>query len=399
MGGMSYPELLERFWREEARVLWGDVSDDELVERVRPLVQALSDRFTVDRARAPELYGDDPALRVAYGLFFFPQTFARAQLALRECWRPPGGDAPVRILDIGAGTGAAGFAALHLLGSRPAFLRAVDRAARALESLRAAAAACRELWPQAVIEVARSDAAEISTETGRDTVYDVILCSFALSEIADQHARFDPMVWTRTLLSWLSPDGLLLILEPALKSCAERLEVMRDRVAMEGWGRIVGPCMHHAPCPLRAEGRFWCHEVRRWRPPPLAEKINRTLFRDLPNLKFSFLALRRATDPSASATMPADARSPSGEGADDQRARLVAPVVEQRGKFLTRGCFADGRLREIELLTRHLRADARAAVDALERGSRVHIEIDRQLGNGGWRATSVVEIDSAAPCG
>ena len=78
---MTYPGQLEHFWREEARKLWGFMPEDALLERVRPLVQALSDRFTTERAAAAGVYGDDLATRIAYGLFFFPQTFARTQLA------------------------------------------------------------------------------------------------------------------------------------------------------------------------------------------------------------------------------------------------------------------------------------------------------------------------------
>jgi ribosomal protein RSM22 (predicted rRNA methylase) len=386
MGGMSYPEALERFWREQARALWGDVSDEILVARARPFAQALSDRFTIDRARAPESYGDDAALRVAYGLFFFPQTFVRAQLVMRECWRPPPGDAPVRILDLGAGTGAAGFAALHLLGARPARLHATDRSAGALAVLRMAAVECNALWPGAAVETDSSDLTDLSALKAH---HDLILCSFLLNELAEDDPAFDPAAWVRGLFARLAPGGLLIVIEPALKSCAERLEALRDRVAAERWARIVGPCPHHAPCPMRAEGRFWCHEVRRWAPPALAEKINRTLFRDLPNLKFSFLALRGAA-------AFEDKQDPASGAADSARARLVAPVVEQRGKFVTRGCFADGSLREIELLTRRLDADARAATRALERGSRARVELERELGNGAWRARSIVAVDSAA---
>ncbi len=379
---MDYPGQLEHFWREEARKLWGFLPEDVLLERVRPHVQALSDRFTTERAGIAEAYGDDAVARVAYGLFFFPQTYARTQFVLRECWRPPAGGGPVRILDLGAGTGAAGLAALRRLGSRPSHVRAVDRSAGALDALARAAAACRELWPGGLVETDRSD---LTVPTGPTDLHDLILCSFTLNELADREPAFDAAAWVRDLMAGLAPGGLLVVIEPALKVTARRLEVLRDRVAAEGWGRIAGPCLHHAPCPMRAEGRFWCHEVRRWTPPPLAEKINRTLFRDLPNLKFSFLALTgRARPPD-----PPHRAEPSACG-DAARARLVAPMKRERGKFVARGCAADGALHDYELLTRHLTAEQRLAVAALERGARVQWSDLKPLGNARERGQSFI---------
>ncbi|HMP77247.1 MAG TPA: small ribosomal subunit Rsm22 family protein [Kiritimatiellia bacterium] len=376
---MNYPGQLEHFWREQARRAWDFLPEPALLDRVRPHVQALSDRFTTERTGIASDYGDDADARIAYGLFFFPQTFVRTLVVLEECWRPPA-EGSVRILDLGAGTGAAGLAALHRLGGRPARLLAVDRSAGSLAVLRDAAAECNALWPGAGVETDQSD---LTARSDRTDLFDLILCSFALNELAERDPAFDGAAWLRGLLARLAPGGLLVVIEPALKVTAQRLEALRDRVAAEGWARIVGPCLHHGPCPLRAEGRFWCHEVRRWNPPPFAEKINRTLFRDLPHLKFSFLAL------AGGASSPSEPLSPT----DASRARLVAPMTEERGKFVTRGCAADGALHDYEVLTRHLDRDRRAAVAAIERGARVAWGNLTRLGNGALRAEGVAPAD------
>lgn len=391
----EYPPVLEAFWRKKASEVWPELDDETLIARARARVQALSDRFTIDRKNFYDAYGDDPETQAAYGLFFFPQTFARTQLALKECWRPPSVCRRIRIGDLGAGTGAAGFAALLFLGDRPAALTAFDRSSRSLETLTKAFNACRALWPQAEIRVMAVDIAEPAKWIGNASAgqkrlngatfdrFDLALCSFALNELCDQHPSFDPASWiNRVLNDALAEDGLFVILEPALQSCAERLERIRDTLVGRKDLVIAGPCPHHAPCPMRAEGKFWCHEVREWTPPPLAEKINRRLFRELPRLKFSFLALKRLGQGAS-----------RNEGSSAVWARLVAPVTEQRGKFITRACCHDGRLRDIELLNRHLNAEQRASLRRLERGTRICFEPEKELGNGVLRVRAIQPIN------
>ncbi len=375
---MNYPGQLEHFWREEARRLWGFLPEEELIARIRPHVQKLSDRFTIERKDASQRYGDEPESRLAYGLFFFPQTFVRTQQVLRECFAvrgSTGGDvaSPFFILDIGAGTGAAGLAAANALRERDVKLLALDHSSESLATLRQAFDFGRsELWPRAELETRVGDLMKVGELSG---AWDLVIASFALNEPMEGKSDDVAEAWLRAALGLLKPGGLLIVIEPALKATAERLERLRDRVAAERRAQIIAPCMHHKNCPLLAEGRYWCHEVRRWTPPPLAEKINRTLFRDLPHLKYSFLALA------------------SGVGVDrDPRAnrgRLVAPVSEQHGKFVSRACCADGALRELDVLNRHLDADGKLALRQLERGSRVEFEVEKQLGNGAVRAAGL----------
>lgn len=368
---MTYPDQLEAFWLAEAQRVYGALSEEELVERLRPRVQRLSDRFTKERQLSTEVYADDLESQIAYGLFFFPQTFMRTQFVLEECWRPSG-DASLRILDLGAGSGAAGFAALSRLGSRPAHLFARDHSDVALSSLARLASRCCERWPNVKVETEHDN---LTRSHALPAPFDLIICSFALNELVERDATFDVSAWTRGLVDQLTPGGTLVILEPALKVTSERLEALRDCAAAEGWARILGPCLHHARCPMLAGGRYWCHEVRRWTPPPMAEKINRKLFRDLPHLKFSFLALT------------------SGRGVDadptPSRARLVAPMMKERGKVLTRGCAADGNLHEYELLMRGYSPDEKREIAETERGARVEWGALTPLGNGALRASKM----------
>src|SRR5262245_61000648 len=105
------PADVEAFWVEQARRrAKGEPTPLAAVARATDDVAALSDLFTVARPKRFPDYGGD-AQAVAYGLWFFPQTWCRVRFPLLEAvargWEPPR-ERPARVLDLGAGTGAAG---------------------------------------------------------------------------------------------------------------------------------------------------------------------------------------------------------------------------------------------------------------------------------------------------
>lgn len=353
MASSVYPANLETFWldRAAARLRINDV--EELLDRVRPEVARLSDLFTVARPANFERYGDHDIHQLAYGLFFFPQTYVRTRLALEESraggrWMPPAGR-PLRILDLGAGLGAGLLAAAHHLSGQELELHALDHSAGSLATL-------REIFQHQHLNVL-ARAAHLLHPLPADETWDLVLCSFALNEAVAGERDADIAAWARRLIHQLNPGGLLLILEPALDDAAVRLETLRDVVAAEGHGCIIAPCLHHAACPLRREGRVYCHEVRRWTMPDSVAYLNRHLFRDLQVLKFCFLAIAQQPRPEAAP--------------DPARARLVAPLDVQNGKTVTRGCAADGQAHGYEVLHRHLSRAERDQLAALERGARL----------------------------
>src|SRR5207244_13018170 len=79
-------------------------------------VQSLSDQFTIRRAELINDYFQDPKFLAAYGLFFFPENYARVQLLAAELlqrgWKP---SSQLTVLDLGAGTGAAAMAIVQML--------------------------------------------------------------------------------------------------------------------------------------------------------------------------------------------------------------------------------------------------------------------------------------------
>lgn len=359
-----YPGFLEDWWLAEwQRRLGRPPRDADWADLARDAAR-LSDAFTTRRAGELAASTADPRRLPAYGLFFFPRNFARVRWALREA-PPPAPPARLRLLDLGAGTGAAGLAALEDLA------RAAPEAAvewHAQDAADAGLALLQRLfddlaprhWPRASLHARTGDLA--APPPGP---WDVVLVSYALNEtswFADAARR---RAWLAGLVRELAPGGRLVICEPVVRDAPARLEQLRDEVAAGGLARILGPCPHHRPCPLLAAGAGWCHDVRAWAPPPAAVRINRRLFRALHLLKFSLLLL-----------------GPPEDAPPETWVRVISPALRHKGRIEFAGCAPDGRQHYYQLLTRGLTAEQRRAAARLERGDRVTVDAPAPLGDG-----------------
>ncbi|MCX7818740.1 MAG: hypothetical protein N2652_05965 [Kiritimatiellae bacterium] len=374
---LGYPEALERAWLRLAMRATGATSPEDACDRLARAAAELSDRFTTDREAGFGGYGRDARLTAAYGLFFFPRTHVRARLVLAECatvasettWfrlrRPD-----VLIADIGAGTGAAGLAAVDIVRAlRPRArcrLLACDQHAGALDRLVGLA---RELGSRRNPVVVRAPA-DATVWLPPEPV-DIAIAGFSLNEMFETASDATVLEWMRRHIEQLRPGGWLVLLEPATRACAVRIERLRDALAVRDDLRILAPCPHHRPCPILALGRsnVWCHEVRRWNVPASLRWMNRRLHRDIGVLSYSFLAVERAPAPAASS--------------DPSSGRLVGPVRHTGGRIQSWLCAADGSMRSCEVLTRHLeRARTKRLLEQLERGARVRLIGAELIGDG-----------------
>ena len=359
------PEPLLDAWLRHAMHITGSRDPRTAIHKLERDAGLLSDTFTTGREPDFSGYRNSKRSLAAYGLFFFPRTYVRTRLVLDECaanWSSRASH--IRVVDIGAGTGAAGLAALETLTAwRPEAglqLDMVDCATEGIDLSRSIFSAGHALWPRARVREIKTDAQTYTPETGTH----LMLCSFAINEWMMDQADDQLHEWVARQMKSLAPGGWLVIMEPALRSAVERMERLRDWIAAEKIARILAPCPHHAPCPMLAEKRGWCHEVRTWRVPDSLRRINRTLQRDVHLLKFSFLALQNAPVESSNWM------------------RLVSPVKMEKGKYVCHGCGGDGRLHHVEWLTRNLSEEQKAFSELLERGDRVAMPRGVLLGDG-----------------
>ena len=209
---------------------------------LRERAQAASDAYRA-RGSSEIIRTDVDAL--AYALVRMPATYAAVRACLAQAGDALADFVPESILDVGAGPGTASWAALEAWPSvqRIAW---IDRNAPLLalgRSLHAAPGA-----PQADLSVTAS---EIAPALGTAAPADVVIASYALTEIAPAQAV--------ALLSrlWELAGRLLVLVEPGTPEGFRRVLGYRAELLKQGAG-IVAPCSHHAACPL-ADNPRWCH--------------------------------------------------------------------------------------------------------------------------------------------
>jgi SAM-dependent methyltransferase len=333
---------LENFWLRKAVAVTGggEIAGDaaSALERLRPAVRRVSDLFTTERPAAGAFpdYAADPALLAAYGLFFFPQSFERARIALdyvtrfRE-WRPaPPAGRPARVLDLGSGAGPCGLAAaktlVELAAGNGVHLTAFDHSPAALAALREIVATTGGGIVKT--ETVAADLRRACAALDALPPQDLIVAGFVANEIFGADAA-GLRAWLDRLCAKLAPRGLLLVLEPALRDCAFALENAASALAAEGRRHRWAPEFAERPpvSPLKAEDEArHPHEVRRWSPPASLEFLNRHLFREIGVLKFCYAAFANEPPPPVA---PRDAA-----GVPLLALRLVSPLDIQKARLV-----------------------------------------------------------------
>ena len=348
-----YPQVAEEYWLNFAQEITGK-HGEEALEKITPSVAKLSDLFTVDRPekKFPDYFSDNELLS-AYGLFFLPQSFVRTTYALRfiteaRQWKAP--STPLRILDLGSGPGSCGIACAHYfkqLGVPALELNALDHSATALAALEPFAEAV--LGNKCHVKTRIGDAHR--TDTWPEGPFDIIIAGFVLNEMKSLN-QSALVAWIESMKDRLTPDGLILILEPALKVTSQRLQKLSDEIAAHEIVARIGPELDAHPCPQLADGVHWSHEVRHWQIPSNTEFINRKLHRDLRDVRFTFAAF-------------SDQKIKS---LDQSAIRIVSDIQIIKGLLRFIGV-QNGQLQTVEVSTRGLsKHDVKVLAAKFERG-------------------------------
>ncbi|HKU37956.1 MAG TPA: small ribosomal subunit Rsm22 family protein [Polyangiales bacterium] len=334
--------------------------------RLAQAIARVSQLYTRERSALAELQGDDEAL-CARLQFFLSRDLLKIHGPVAELARAaafPERDA-LRVLDLGAGLGAATLGlsrSLHALGlCERLSVTAVDIDPDALE---VAGELCADLSSLPGIPV------ELTTRVhdvrrgwpGAPGDYDVILLGLVLNELeagGGAPALAEQLI---RLSGLLRDDGVLIIIEPALRETSRALHAVRDVLAARNAAPYVfAPCLRRAlPCPMLQRERDYCHErVPGALPERLAALARAAGLRDS-DLTYSYLTLHRAP------------RSLHELRESPTLLRAVSGSLRTKGKIELWLCGAASAPRGMRL-DRH-ESPANAAFEHAERGCVLDIE-------------------------
>lgn len=342
-------------WRV-ARRRYGPVRQRELAQQI----MEISRRYNRPKGEPVSLSPSLPA-RMARLLFFTMADLPKICIPLAElelAGRLPPGDAPMRVLDLGAGHGALclGFL-LHRAARQqrgPVELHAIDQDAEALETLEELLKELRKEQLLAGEVTLHTRAASLDRPPVLEQPFDLIMAGALLNELRPR-AEED---LARAALAALTPHGLLLLLEPALRHTSRRLHRLRDGLLVAGEATVLAPCTHAGTCPMLEGDRDWCHERRPWLPPPLLRQLASVTGLRRRDLRFAYLCLARP-----------GARALEGR---DGASRVVSAPLGGKGRLELFLC-GDGGRQRVVLLKRHLGPKTRTFA-RLDRGHLAWIE-------------------------
>jgi len=319
------------------------------LEKVAAALLRLQRGLTSERKLAGAGYLDDPDLLGAYLLYYWPVSYLQASLSLEVlASRLP--RRPLRIFDLGSGPGPVSMAfADHLEGRGPGESGKVEL--HLVDGSEAALALAERLFAMAD-HPARTTRIDFEDETPpsiEDRPYDALVASHLLNELwkgePDRVERRLAFIEARA--EALAPDGLLLLIEPALEATSRDLLALRDGLARKGW-RLLAPCTHSLPCPVLAAGRNRsCHGEAAWDPPEPVATLARLAGLDRDSVKWTWFG---ALPPNLSGggssgehAPDAGARRREGNSGDLARARVVSEgMLNKAGRLRYLLCHEGG---------------------------------------------------------
>ena len=277
---------------------------------------------------------------MAYFLYNFPLNFMKTLYVFGEISRRrPDFSIPrprYRILDIGCGEGAGMYGAYYALKSLDCSgkirLTGIDGSRKMLERARDMAARLRRRGEDITAGFANRDLTDIRNALSRKR-YDVIICSNSLAELIREESLLRKYIGV--LLGHLCENGLLVIIEPALKKYARRLMQLRDDLAKHKAAQVILPCLHREKCSLlKIESRDeWCHESVAWKPPAFLRILNKGLNREIDTLKFMYLVIARTKSQHV---------LPEGY-------RVISSLLKEKGRMRIFLCTERGRVELVRL--------------------------------------------------
>jgi ribosomal protein RSM22 (predicted rRNA methylase) len=317
-------------------------------------------------------------LEEAYLFYHFPMNLMKVRRIIAELVsRHPslfGERKSIRVLDAGCGEGAG------MLGALYAFSEAMPESGVELTGLDASEQMLRRC--SQIFKALGAGGTLKELKNGRissgkylpvEGEFDLILFANSIVEAVDGDI---PTGLVEEAFNKMPADGVLVIMEPALKSASRRLMRLRHALLKEGVRSVLMPCLHAEPCPLLdiRWGAEWCHQSVKWSPPDFIRAMKRDLGRDADLLKYSYLVISAKKHPEENA----------------RKLKVVSDLIEEKGRLRAFLCTPAGR---VELIRADNKATpANSAMDGMKRGDSISIKGQEEREPHRWMVQKETEL-------
>jgi ribosomal protein RSM22 (predicted rRNA methylase) len=253
---------------------------------------------------------------VAYAVGRAPGTYTAASRVLREIAAVRPDWEPASLLDVGAGTASASWAAADVFPS----LREITLVEGA-EEMSSVGRRIAAAGPSPLAEAAWVAGDAARPPAGR---FDLVISSYVLGELPT-------LTRAEAVCRWFdATEDELAILEPGSRDGFAIVRAARDQLIVLK-ASITAPCPHEAPCPMQDDD--WCHFGVRLQRTSLQRRV-KSGDRGFEDEKFSYVAA-------------------SKQHVSHARARRILRRPERQGGHVRlHVCTADGTAREIVVAKR-----------------------------------------------
>ena len=204
-----FPNDIGEWWWDEAKSRWPDLSEDKLLNLLRQEIVKQSDRFNKFRNFDCDAYGKETSQSWHMEISIFRErntmAFSMGEALYLRGWVPPQ-KGPIRVLDLGSGTGASGLSCLQLLRNagieNHIQLEAVDYSSKSLAFLKKLHASKSAYWSNTRISTKKIDLRFLTEEMDRRK-YDLILLGFSINELITDDQKDDDDFYKQLLFSLL----------------------------------------------------------------------------------------------------------------------------------------------------------------------------------------------------